>query len=135
MAAHAGRGAGAHPAGAVDRRQHARRRVFRHQCLRRLRSPHAGPSAGLAKESAGRAARHGLERLLLYHVMPRISPDGAEAYLGRHQLVRSAPRDMAVPPTLTLRWVYQDLDGDGVLRYMRHAHPAGNYVEHPDKRA
>jgi hypothetical protein len=62
-----------------------------------------------------------------FYVMPRLSPDGAEAVLMTGRSVRSVPRDErggSAP-----RWVAQDLDGDGLALSMRIPHPAGEFVE------
>jgi hypothetical protein len=64
----------------------------------------------------------------LFHVLPRISPDGAEAVLTTGQWVRSVPRD-ARAERQAPRWIARDLDGDGLSLSMRMEHPAGEYVE------
>ncbi len=71
-----------------------------------------------------------LRETLLY-VMPRISPDGAEAVLRDGRYVRSNPRDarMHVP---VARWLRGDIDGDGQARTMRKKDKAGEYVERPE---
>ncbi|MGD8711116.1 MAG: M14 family metallopeptidase, partial [Ectothiorhodospiraceae bacterium] len=70
-------------------------------------------------------------RPVLFHVMPRISPDGAEAVLKTGQYVRSVPRD-ARPNRQHARWRAGDVDGDGVALAMRIEDPAGEYVESAD---
>ncbi|HTE54935.1 MAG TPA: M14 family metallopeptidase [Kofleriaceae bacterium] len=66
-------------------------------------------------------------RQVLFHVVPRISPDGAECVLttGRH--VRSAPRDRRANRQHA-RWISSDIDGDGLALLMRVADPAGEFV-------
>jgi len=81
--------------------------------------------------------REYMERIhneILHYICPRISPDGAEAFIQRNQLVRSAPRDESVPPTRTPRWEFGDVDGDGLITFMRQEHPDGEYVEHPGRK-
>jgi hypothetical protein len=67
-----------------------------------------------------------------FHVMPRMSPDGAEAVLTSGRYVRSVPRD-ARPNKLHPRWVNEDIDGDGVALLMRVVDPRGEYVELPGR--
>ena len=66
----------------------------------------------------------------LVHVMPRVSPDGAEAVLKTRRYVRSVPRD-ARPGSGRPRWVAEDVDGDGQALLMRVRDPGGEYVEAP----
>lgn len=68
----------------------------------------------------------GLREVVL-HVLPRISPDGAEAVLESGRYVRSVPRD---PPRAGAapRWVQQDVDGDGAVRLMRREDPTGEWA-------
>ncbi len=65
------------------------------------------------------------------YVIPRISPDGAEAYLSSWAKLRSVDR-----PYLTKEQedgLYnQDIDGDNVLRLMRVKTPYGAWKQHPD---
>lgn len=63
----------------------------------------------------------------LVHVVPRVSPDGAERVLKEGIVVRSVPRD-ARPTRNAPRWVSQDLDGDGRSLLIRREDPAGDYV-------
>ncbi len=62
------------------------------------------------------------------HVVPRISPDGAETVLKTGRYVRSTPADnrgdRGVP-----YWRSVDLDGDGFIGRMRVPHPDGELVE------
>lgn len=72
-----------------------------------------------------------LRRILkdvIVHVMPRISPDGAEAVLRTGKYVRSVPRDER-PNRAHARWIGEDVDGDGAALYMRKEDPAGDFVE------
>lgn len=61
-------------------------------------------------------------------VVPCISPDGFQALHEGEPLLRSTLRP---PPTGTVRsgWSPRDMDGDGVVRWMRWRHPAGPVVE------
>ena len=67
-------------------------------------------------------------RQVLFHIMPRISPDGAEAVLAGGRYVRSVPRDHRLPPEQP-RWVLEDVDGDGLALALRRRDPTGDYVE------
>ena len=78
---------------------------------------------------------HGLarpicERLkqILFYIVPRISPDGAEQVLTTGRFVRSVPRDER-PDRGKPRWRQGDVDGDGLALSMRMQDPAGEYVE------
>jgi hypothetical protein len=83
-----------------------------------------------------RAALHGLadhvrERLrgVLFHVLPRMSPDGAEAVLKTGRYVRSIPRDARPESADKPHWVAHDVDGDGNAMLMRRQDPGGEFVE------
>src|SRR5437763_16708052 len=73
------------------------------------------------------------DRLLdvLFYVLPRMSPDGAESVLREGRYVRSNVRDRR-QHSPTPRWVLSDIDGDGLSLVMRKKDPAGDYVESPD---
>ncbi len=73
------------------------------------------------------------ERLLdvLFYVVPRISPDGAEAVLKTARYVRSVPRDARVE-NQEPHWIAEDVDGDGQAFVMRKVDPAGELVESKD---
>jgi hypothetical protein len=88
---------------------------------------HSGGGAirGLAPSMADRV------RDVLFYVLPRMSPDGAEVVLGSGQPVRSVPR-LSRPNLQHPRWVASDVDGDGEIRLMRVVDPAGELVAHPD---
>jgi hypothetical protein len=76
---------------------------------------------------------HVRERLrsVLFYVLPRMSPDGAEAVLKTGQRVRSVPRDERLNRNHA-RWVAQDVDGDGRMMVMRKADPGGEFIESPE---
>jgi len=67
----------------------------------------------------------------LVYVLPRMSPDGAEAVLRRGHFIRSVPTDDLRPPNAP-RWVPRDLDGDGLSLWMRVRDETGEYVEAPE---
>jgi len=71
-----------------------------------------------------------LDRLrdVLFYVVPRISPDGAECVLTSGRSLRSVPRDHRVERGQP-RWVPGDLDGDGRAFAMRVQDPGGELVE------
>jgi hypothetical protein len=60
-------------------------------------------------------------------VLPRMSPDGAEAVLRTGRFVRSVPRDAR--PERAPRWRCHDVDGDGLALLMRRRDPTGEFVE------
>jgi hypothetical protein len=70
-------------------------------------------------------------REILFYVLPRMSPDGAEAVLREGRYVRSNPRDRRAHVPVP-RWVVSDIDGDGLALLMRKPDPVGDYVEAPD---
>ena len=76
---------------------------------------------------------HVRERLtsILFYVLPRMSPDGAESVLSTGRIVRSNPRDRREHAPVP-RWMQRDVDGDGAVLSMRRQDPAGEYVEDPD---
>ena len=69
-------------------------------------------------------------RDVLFYVLPRMSPDGAEAMLATGRYLRSVPRDER-PDRGTPRWRGGDVDGDGLSLLMRVPDPTGEYVEPP----
>lgn len=73
---------------------------------------------------------HVKERLkgILFYVLPRMCPDGAETILTGGPLVRSNPRDRRPHPPVA-RWVTGDADGDGTTLCMRREDPSGEFVE------
>jgi hypothetical protein len=66
-------------------------------------------------------------RGVLFHVLPRMSPDGAEAVLKSGRYLRSVPRD-ARPNKAHARWIWGDIDGDGLALAMRREDPTGEFV-------
>lgn len=70
-------------------------------------------------------------RDVVFHILPRMSPDGAEAVLSTGRWVRSVPRDERTP-TGAPRWVAKDVDGDGLALLMRKRDPSGEWVAAPD---
>ncbi len=74
-----------------------------------------------------------IERLrdVLLYVVPRISPDGAEAVLTSGRSVRSVPRDHRVERGKP-RWLIGDIDGDGLALSMRVKDPGGELVDAPE---
>lgn len=69
-------------------------------------------------------------RDVLFHVMPRVSPDGADAVLHEGRWIRSVPRDDR--PHRRSTWRARDLDGDGLALTMRKIDPTGEWVVCPD---
>ncbi len=67
-------------------------------------------------------------REVLFYVVPRISPDGAEAVIKTGRSVRSVPRDARVERGQP-RWLIGDVDGDGTALAMRIKDPGGELVE------
>ncbi|HEX5057810.1 MAG TPA: M14 family metallopeptidase [Kofleriaceae bacterium] len=67
-------------------------------------------------------------REVLFYVVPRISPDGAECVLKTGRSVRSVPRDPRVERGQP-RWIPGDVDGDGLSFAMRVKDPGGELVE------
>jgi hypothetical protein len=70
------------------------------------------------------------ERLrdILFYIVPRISPDGAECVMKTGRSLRSVPRDGRVERGQP-RWLPRDLDGNGVALSMRVKDPGGELVE------
>ncbi len=73
---------------------------------------------------------HILERLrdVVFFIVPRVTPDGAEAVLTSGRSLRSIPRDHRVERG-SPRWRIGDLDGDGRALAMRVQDPTGELVE------
>ena len=67
-------------------------------------------------------------REVRFFIMPRISPDGAEAVLTTGRYVRSVPRD-ARGDRNAMHFIASDVDGDGLALVMRRRDPAGDFVE------
>jgi len=70
-------------------------------------------------------------REVRFFIMPRISPDGAEAVLTTGRYVRSVPRD-ARGDRNEAHFVASDVDGDGLALVMRRQDPAGDFAESRD---
>jgi hypothetical protein len=68
---------------------------------------------------------------VLFYILPRMSPDGAEAVITSGRYVRSVPRDDR-PDRGTPRWRTSDVDGDGLSLIMRIQDPTGEFVEAPN---
>ncbi len=68
---------------------------------------------------------------VLFHVMPRMSPDGAEAVLTDGGYLRSNPRDRR-PNRQHARWQGGDVDGDGLAQVMRVRDPGGEFIDAPE---
>jgi hypothetical protein len=81
----------------------------------------AGPSAVVAARL----------RDVRFYVLPRMSPDGAEAVLTNGRYVRSVPRDER-PARAHAYWRCDDVDGDGLALTMRVRDPGGEMVESPE---
>jgi hypothetical protein len=82
-------------------------------------------------EGAALELSEGVQQALaksLVYVLPRMSPDGAEAVLKTGRFVRSTPVDDR-PDRLKARWRLQDLDGDGLALSMRVRDAGGDFVE------
>ncbi|MEZ4390003.1 MAG: M14 family metallopeptidase [Polyangiales bacterium] len=86
---------------------------------------HLDPSSAPGGMSATVAAR---VREVLFLVIPRISPDGAEEVLTTGRYLRSSPRDER-PARAHARWVCGDVDGDGLALVMRQEDSGGEFVE------
>jgi len=67
-------------------------------------------------------------REVLFYVLPRMSPDGAERVLTTGRFLRSIPTT-GIPHRERAYWRVEDVDGDGLSLRMRKADPAGEYVE------
>jgi len=68
----------------------------------------------------------------LLHICPRVSPDGAERVLTAGGFVRSVARDVH-PERAQPHWRFEDVDGDGAIRYMRVEDPGGEFVADSDR--
>ena len=66
-------------------------------------------------------------REVIVHVLPRMSPDGAESVLSSGAYCRSNPRDRRVNRAHA-RWISKDIDGDGVALLLRKRDPSGEFV-------
>ena len=68
----------------------------------------------------------------IFYIVPRMSPDGAEAVLKQGRYVRSSPVDDRVNQGHA-RWAAGDVDGDGHAGFMRKLDPHGELVELRDE--
>jgi hypothetical protein len=66
-------------------------------------------------------------REVIFFILPRMSPDGAEAVLTTGRRVRSVPRNER-PDHNRAYWVAQDIDGDGLSLVMRQQDPSGEFT-------
>ena len=67
-------------------------------------------------------------RDVLFYVVPRMSPDGAECVLTTGRFIRSSPRDER-PNRNHTYWRSDDVDGDGLALKMRVRDAGGEFVE------
>ncbi len=67
-------------------------------------------------------------REVLVHVLPRMSPDGAECVVSSGAYCRSNARDRR-HNRAHARWISEDVDGDGVAMLMRKRDDGGEFVE------
>lgn len=68
-----------------------------------------------------------LRQGVIFYVLPRMCPDGAEHALGKAGYVRSNPRDERIGRGAPY-WRMVDVDGDGIALSMRREDPAGDFV-------
>ncbi len=65
---------------------------------------------------------------MVFYIIPRVNPDGAEYVVATSGPVRSrTDRENPQPNTL----YPEDMDGDGLILSMRQEHPDGEYAAHP----
>jgi hypothetical protein len=94
---------------------------------------HLEARGGMREDHPARALPPAVRERLretLFYVMPRVSPDGAEAVLREGRYVRSVPRDRR-PHAPVPRWICSDVDGDGLALTMRVEDPLGEFAAHP----
>ncbi|MFO0549504.1 MAG: M14 family metallopeptidase [Polyangiaceae bacterium] len=114
------------PAAWIDGNIHASELSGSSVCL-------AVAEALIAAHAGGRAAdlpehvRSWLARDVLFYVLPRMCPDGAERVLRRRHFVRSNPRDHRRGDRGAY-WRHDDVDGDGASLLMRKVDPTGDFV-------
>ena len=96
---------------------------------------HAGELAGTqnalytARQLLLDDAASGLLERIVFYIVPRINPDGAEFVVTTFGRVRSrTDRSERVPNTL----YQEDVDGNGLILSMRQQHPDGGLVADPD---
>lgn len=78
----------------------------------------------------GPEAKSNIQNLLFY-ILPRMSPDGAETVLKKGRYVRSSPVNARKNKNHP-HWRAEDLDGDGIIRLIRMQDPTGELATHPD---
>jgi hypothetical protein len=83
---------------------------------------HAGESTSLPPHM-GAALKD-----MLFYIVPRISPDGAEAVLKTGRYVRSSTTDARMHKGHAY-WQADDIDGDGTMGFMRQVNDDGELVE------
>ena len=86
-----------------------------------LRRGESATAFGLAETLGSRL------RTATAFIMPRMSPDGAEAILTTGRYVRSVPRHPD-PQGRAPRWTAHDVNGDGKALVMRREDPCGEFV-------
>jgi len=88
------------------------------------------PGAATQQRSGARLPSHMADTLrdTLFYVVPRMSPDGAEAVLKHGRYVRSSPVDRRLHKGHAY-WESFDFDGNGHIGYMRQENPDGELVE------
>ena len=96
---------------------------------------HAGELAGTqvalytARQLLADAAKSDLLKRVVFYIVPRINPDGAEFVVTTSGQVRSrTDRAEKVPNAL----YQEDMDGDGLILSMRQEHPDGSLVADPE---
>ncbi|TKD05273.1 M14 family metallopeptidase [Polyangium fumosum] len=72
-----------------------------------------------------------LRQDVVFYVLPRMCPDGAESVLCTGGYVRSNPRDDRLGRGAPF-WKIGDVDGDGIALSMRRLDPAGDFVGSPE---
>ena len=88
---------------------------------------------GLHAGGDGKLPQHLAQTLrgCLFYIVPRISPDGAEAVLKTGRYVRSSPVDQRSYKSHSY-WEAHDFDGNGRMGYMRQQSDDGELVELAD---
>ncbi len=88
----------------------------------------------LGKQDIGKLPAHmaAAVKSHLFYIVPRISPDGAEAVLKTGRYVRSHPADSRADKGRSY-WQNGDVDGDGEAGYMRQQCEDGEAVELKDE--
>lgn len=90
-----------------------------------------GNEGGTPRAGAPSAVAAARLRNVRFYVLPRMSPDGAEAVLANGRYVRSIPRDER-PARAHAYWRCDDVDGDGLALTMRVKDPGGEMAESKD---